>query len=88
MANARTSQPIIVPIMSLQPTEGSQSTAMDEETRVALLELRASQAETRVSLSEFRNEVNRRLDDQSRKLDIIIDELAAFRAEYNQHTHE
>ncbi len=87
-ANARTSQPIIVPIMSLQPTEGSQSTAMDEETRVALLELRASQAETRVSLSEFRNEVNRRLDDQSRKLDLIIDELAAFRAEYNQHTHE
>ena len=61
---------------------------MDEETRVTLLELRASQAETRVSLAEFRAEVNRRLDDQSRKLDLIIDELAAFRAEYNQHTHE
>jgi hypothetical protein len=81
MANARTSQPIIMPIMDLRPTEGSQEHAMDEETRVALLELRASQAETRVSLAEFRAEVNR-------KLDIIIDELAAFRAEYNQHTHE
>ena len=54
---------------------------MDEETRVALLELRASVAETRVSLFEFRIEVNR-------KLDLLIDELAAFRTEYNQHSHE
>lgn len=51
------------------------------EIRTVRLEQRAGLAELRANLAEFRLDVSTRLT-------TLFDELAAFRAEYNQHTHE
>ena len=54
---------------------------MSEEERVGLLEIRAALAEHRLENAQRLGEINR-------KLDLLLDELAAFRAECNSHTHE
>jgi len=53
-----------------------------------LAELRMQRMETRTEMMEFRLDVSTRLSDMQRRLDTLFAELAAFRAEYNQHTHE
>lgn len=57
------------------------------ETRAALLRLKADLAEHRLQTTERFAEVDRRLSDVARKLDLIIDTLAEFRTEYYEHTH-
>jgi hypothetical protein len=52
------------------------------------IETRTRDAEFRSSLSELRLDMDIRFSDIFRRLDSLFAELVAFRAEYNQHTHD
>lgn len=58
-------------------------TDIRSELRVLSLEIRASFAEIRATLAEMRLEI---ADVKARQV-TLFDELAAFRSEYNEHTH-
>ena len=60
---------------------------MDEETRIALLEIKGSLAELRLNVTERFTTVNDRFAEVNTKLDTIIDVLTEFRREYTDHTH-
>jgi len=60
---------------------------MDEETRIALLEIKGSLAELRLNVTERLTTVNDRFADVNTKLDTIIDVLTEFRRGYTEHTH-
>jgi|GEM_PF-939665 hypothetical protein len=60
---------------------------MDEETRIALLEIKGSLAELRLNVTERFTTVDDRFADVNTKLDTIIDVLTEFRREYTEHTH-
>jgi hypothetical protein len=66
---------------------GLESPIMDEETRIALLEIKGSLAELRLNVTERFTTVNDRFADVNTKLDTIIDVLTEFRREYTEHTH-
>lgn len=64
------------------------------DLKVGQLELRASLAENRNTVTEARAELTllrlaiaERGEETNRLLNLLIDELAAFRAEYQGHTH-
>lgn len=50
--------------------------------------LRGEVSSLRSEFTAFRFETVRRFEDLERRMDTFFDELAAFRAEYNNHTHE
>jgi hypothetical protein len=53
----------------------------------AVRELRVGQLELRADLAEYRSRTSDRLDEISRRLGTLTDEIAEFRAEYNVHHH-
>jgi hypothetical protein len=59
----------------------------EREIRAELTEMRAGLAELRLDWAERWSRSNDRLDDISRNLNMLIDMVAAFRAEYNSHGH-
>lgn len=60
---------------------------MDDETRIALLEIKGSLAGLRLNVSERFTTVNDRFAQVNTKLDTIIDALTELRREYTEHTH-
>jgi len=57
------------------------------ELQVMRREVRADLAELRLDWADRWSRTNERLDDISRHLNVLIDMVAAFRAEYNTHYH-
>jgi hypothetical protein len=64
----------------------SEPTLTDVLHAIAKLDVRLT--EVHASLAEFRLSTAERFEDVSRRLTTLFDEVAAFRAEYNAHTHE
>lgn len=61
------------------------------EMRLQRMEARTDRLETRALIAEVRADVTDVRTHQSEilaRLNTLVDELAAFRAEYNSHTHE
>lgn len=58
------------------------------ESRTEVAEVRGLISELRADLATSRVDLYGRLDDIRHRLDTLFDELAAFRRDYNGHTHE
>jgi chromosome segregation ATPase len=58
------------------------------ELRSGIAELRSEMAEQRTQAATFHLAIDARLDSLERRLTTLFDEVAAFRNEYNNHTHE
>lgn len=58
-----------------------------QEIRILGLEFRAGIAEVKGGVAGLRLEMQARFSEVYTRLDTLFEEVASFRAEYNQHTH-
>lgn len=80
-------EPTLTDVLSVLDRLESDLKDLRTEVRVGQLENRASIADLRATVADLRAETRERHDELRTRLVTLFDEVAAFRAEYNAHTH-